>query len=116
MLLVYGAWIGGCGGPPAGRIAAAGRELGRCGHDVHSPARAGPGWPAGPRRRVPGPRRRKGRPQGVARATGVPDRAPAREERTGLAGAGVALGSEDAGSQPTLIRGEVGSAPDRAPR
>jgi hypothetical protein len=38
-----------------------------------------------------GPRRRRGRhrrPEG----TGVPDRAGAREERTGLAGAGVALG------------------------
>src|SRR6266498_3717869 len=40
-----------------------------------------------------------GRPEG----TGVPDRAQAREERTGLAGAGVALGWEDrrqAGGKP----------------
>ncbi len=49
---------------------------------------------------VPAPERRPaGRPEG----TGVPDRAQAREERTGLAGAGVALGWGDrrqAGGKP----------------
>src|SRR6266536_564356 len=59
-----------------------------------------------------GPRRRKGRPQGVRR-TGVPDRAQAREERNGLAGTGVALGWEtrrdnsrtcDRGSAPLARR------------
>src|SRR6266540_2360598 len=46
-----------------------------------------------------GPRRRRGRPQGVRR-TGVPDRAQAREERTGLAGAGVALRWETPAGSP----------------
>ena len=101
LLLACGVSIGGrCGGPPAGRIAAAGQELGRWGHDGTLLGQAPDGLPV-PCRSVPGPRRQKGRPQGVPR-DGSTGPSGSEEERTGLAGAGVALGSEDAGSQPIL--------------
>jgi hypothetical protein len=63
------------------------------------PCSGGPRWPAGHRPSsagVPGAGKAARR---ASPATGVPDRAAAREERTGLAGAGVALRSEDAGRQ-----------------
>jgi len=52
---------------------------------------------AGPCRAVPGPRRRRGRPQGVPEGREYRTEPEAREERTGLAGAGVALRWGDAG-------------------
>ena len=56
-----------CGGPPAGWIAAAGQELGRWGHDGTPLLGQAPDGLPVPCRAVPGPRRRKGRPQGVPR-------------------------------------------------
>jgi hypothetical protein len=56
--------------------------------------RGSPGWPAVTCRSGLGAPAPEGPPGGRPEETGVPDRARAREERTGLAGAGVALGWE----------------------
>src|SRR6266542_1745546 len=90
-------------GGSAGRAATPAEEGCLAGRGVAALRRRG-GAPApgrmacrSPTRQCRGPRRRRGRPSGRRAAAGVPDRAGAREERTGLAGAGVALGWGDGG-------------------
>jgi hypothetical protein len=56
-----------------------------------------------------GPRARRGRPQGVPKGREYRTEPEAREERTGLAGPGVALRWEDAGRQKSQVMGRARS-------